>query len=269
MNNCPKTPGIKRQDRHGLGRLRSEGPCVHRPRDVGLGQGGCKCEFGSPAPQHTSHAVLPAGHVDSVHCKGPHACLFPDFTEDPHPECSVTPDRHNDHRSEMELAVTGLASAPSGEGASLLLGGEGAAAPQGGGSSCRDVEEARGGASGGTVPPPPCSPAVSWGPTPDTPDTCIGCSTGREGGRRGGGARWPPSTCHSRWQHPGPASSPASTKSLPRLLEAPAPPRGQGPPQVPQPQSLLYAPRPSAGGLLPSELGCWSPSRFLGSSSPI
>ena len=164
--NCPKTPGIKRQDRHGLGPLRSEGPCVHRPRDVRLGQGDCKCEFRSPAPQHTSHAVLPAGHVDSVHCKGPHACLFPDFTEDPHPECLVTLDGHNDHRSEMELAVTGLASTPSGEAASLLLGGEGVAAPQGGGSSCRDVEEAQGGASGGTVPTPTLQPCCYLGTHP-------------------------------------------------------------------------------------------------------
>lgn len=143
-------------DRHGLGPLRSEGPCVHRPRDVGLGQGDCKREFGSPAPQHTSHAVLPAGHMDSVHCKGPRAYLFPDFTEDPHPESSVTLDGHNDHRSEMEPAVTGLASALSGEGASLLLGGEGAAAPQGG-SSCRDMEEARGGLQGEPWPPHPAA----------------------------------------------------------------------------------------------------------------
>ena len=122
------------------------------------------------------------------------------------------------------------------------------------------------GLQGEPYPPPPCSPAVTWGPTPDTR---IGCSTGREGGRRGWGARWPPSMCRSRWQCLGPASSPPSTKSLPRLLEAPVPPRGQGPPQVPQSQSLLYSPCPNAGGLLPSELGRRSPSRFLGSSSPV
>lgn len=89
-----------------------------------------------------------------------------------------------------------------------------------------------GAAAGGTTPRPR-SPAVSWEPTPNTPDTCIGCPTGQEGTRRGRGAPRPLSMCHSRWQHPGcppsPASSTLRTKSPPRLLEAPATPRGPEP----------------------------------------
>ena len=95
----------------------------------------------------------------------------------------------------------------------------------GGGTGVRAAAE-------GTTPHPH-SPAVSWEPTSNTPDTCIGCPTGREGTRRGRGAPRPLSTCHSCWQHPGcpqsPASSTPRTKSPPHLLEAPASPRGPEP----------------------------------------
>ena len=123
---------------------------------------------------------------------GPRASLFPNFTEDPHPGCSVTLDGHSDHRSETEPAVAGLASASSGEEASLLLGGDGAAAPQGGGSSCRDVEEARGWGGGcrghHPSPPQPCCELTQLTqgttPTPLTP-----ASAAPLGGRAAGGGR--------------------------------------------------------------------------------
>lgn len=121
----------------------------------------------------------------------------------------------------------------------------------------------RGGFRGNRAPPP-CSPAVSWGPTPDTPDIRIGCSTGREGSGRGGGARWPPSTCRSCWQHLGSASSPPSTKSPPHLLEAPAPPRGRGaPPEHPPPSATASVssslPPPQCGGAAAFRAGVAGP----------
>lgn len=99
-------------------------------------------------------------------------------------------------------AVAGLASPRLGRGRPFS-GGEGQQLLREEGA-CRDVEEAWGwGQLQGAPPPPPAVSAVSWEPTPNTPDTCIGCPTGQEGTRRGRGAPSALPTCHSRWQHPG------------------------------------------------------------------
>ena len=157
-------------------------------RDPGMWGWGRETASVSSGPQPLStqatQCFLLVTRTVSVHSKGPHASLFPNFTEDPHPECSVTLNGHSDHRSEMEPAVGGLASASSGEETSLLLGGDGTAAPQGGGPQAGMWRRHGGGGAAGGTTPQPRSPAVCW---ELTPDTCIGCPAGREGSRRGRG----------------------------------------------------------------------------------
>ena len=112
-----------------------------------------------------------------------------------------------------------------------------------------------GGAAGGTTPHPR-SPAVSWEPTPDTPDTCIGCPAGLEGSRSGQGV--PAGLC--------PCAVPAgSTRDVPPP-QRPAPPelshrraswKHQHPPegQSPSPEfhspSLSFTPPAPGQGLSP------------------
>lgn len=115
-----------------------------------------------------------------------------------------------DHHSEMEPAVkAGLCPA---WGGATLSGGEGVAAPQGGeGCSCRDREEAWGWGSGrGHHPRPPQASAVSWEPTPNTPDTCIGLPHWARGHQEGQGC---PCLCPR-----------ATLPAAPRVSPVPGPP---------------------------------------------